>query len=56
MTGRRAEIDAGTVLVREGKALDTLFLLDGTLMVTVSQAEFWPVLCDHSENLRPGAN
>jgi len=31
------EIDAGTVLVREGKALDTLFLLDGTLIVTVSR-------------------
>lgn len=43
-TGRRAEIDAGTVLVREGKALDTLhILLDGTLTVTVSQAENNPL-------------
>lgn len=38
--GRRAEIDAGTVLVREGKALDTLHIvLDGTLAVTVSQSQ-----------------
>ena len=39
-TGRQMEINPGTVLVREGKAADSLHIvLDGTLTVTVSQAE-----------------
>ena len=43
-TGRRKEIAPGTVLVREGKALDTLHIvLDGTLTVTVSQAQNNPL-------------
>ena len=43
-TGRRAEIDAGTVLVQPGKAVDALHIvLDGTLRVTVSQGENNPL-------------
>jgi len=43
-TGRQQEIAAGTVLVQEGKAADTLHIvLDGTLTVTVSQADNNPL-------------
>ena len=43
-TGRRREITAGTVLVQEGKAADSLhILLDGTLTVTVSQSDNNPL-------------
>lgn len=43
-TGRRQEIPAGTVLIQQGKALDTLHIvLDGTLTVTVAQAENNPL-------------
>ncbi|HEY9668511.1 MAG TPA: cyclic nucleotide-binding domain-containing protein [Coleofasciculaceae cyanobacterium] len=39
-TGRREEIPAGTVLIEEGKAIDTLLIvLDGTLSVSVSALE-----------------
>lgn len=37
-TGRKQEIPAGTILVEQGKALDTLhIILDGTLTITVPQ-------------------
>ncbi len=43
-TGRQEQIAAGTVLVQQGKAVDTLHIvLDGTLTVTVSQAENNPL-------------
>jgi bacteriocin-type transport-associated protein len=43
-TGRQTEIDAGTILIREGKAIDSLhILLEGTLAVTVSQAQNNPL-------------
>jgi bacteriocin-type transport-associated protein len=43
-TGRRRELAAGTVLVQEGKAADSLhILLDGILTVTVSQPENNPL-------------
>ncbi|GAA6623364.1 cyclic nucleotide-binding domain-containing protein [Scytonema sp. NUACC26] len=43
-TGHRKEIPANTVVVREGKTLDTLhIILDGTLTVTVSQASNNPL-------------
>lgn len=43
-TGRRQEISAGTILVQQGKALDTLHIvLDGTLIITVSQASSNPL-------------
>jgi bacteriocin-type transport-associated protein len=43
-TGCRQEIAAGTVLVQEGKAADTLHIvLDGTFAVTVSQADNNPL-------------
>ncbi|MGQ4646951.1 cyclic nucleotide-binding domain-containing protein [Lyngbya aestuarii] len=39
-TGRREEIAAGTVLIKEGQPIDTLhILLDGTLSVSVSAFE-----------------
>ncbi len=39
-TGRRQEIAVGTVLIQEGKILDTLnIILDGTLVITASQTE-----------------
>ncbi len=39
-TGRREEVPAGTVLIEEGKPIDTLLiLLDGTLSVSVSALE-----------------
>jgi bacteriocin-type transport-associated protein len=39
-TGRREEIPAGTVLIEEGKQIDTLLiLLEGTLSVSVSALE-----------------
>lgn len=39
-TGRREEVAAGTVLIEEGKPIDTLLiLLDGTLSVSVSALE-----------------
>jgi CRP/FNR family transcriptional regulator, cyclic AMP receptor protein len=39
-TGRREEVVAGTVLIQEGKAIDTLhILLEGTLSVSVSALE-----------------
>ncbi|NEQ20131.1 MAG: cyclic nucleotide-binding domain-containing protein [Microcoleus sp. SIO2G3] len=42
--GRQQEIAAGTVLVQEGQAADTLHIvLDGTLTVTVSQADNNPL-------------
>lgn len=38
-TGRKKEVPAGTILVQQGKALDTLYIiLDGTFTITVSQA------------------
>jgi bacteriocin-type transport-associated protein len=38
-TGQKKEIPAGTILVQQGKALDTLhIILDGTFTITVSQA------------------
>jgi bacteriocin-type transport-associated protein len=43
-TGRRREIAAGTVLVQEGKAVDTLhILIDGTLVTTISQTDKNPL-------------
>ncbi len=43
-TGHRQEIAAGTVLVQEGQAADTLHIvLDGTLTVTVSQSDNNPL-------------
>jgi CRP-like cAMP-binding protein len=43
-TGLRQEIAAGTVLVQEGKAADSLhILLDGILTVTVSQPDDNPL-------------
>ena len=43
-TGRRREITAGTILVQERKAADSLhILLDGTLTVTVSQSDNNPL-------------
>ncbi|MHC5823051.1 MAG: cyclic nucleotide-binding domain-containing protein, partial [Nostoc sp.] len=43
-TGRRQEIPAGTVLIQEGKILDSLnVILDGTLVITASQAENNPL-------------
>lgn len=43
-TGLQREIAAGTVLIQEGKTTDTLHLiLDGTLVVTVSQADNNPL-------------
>ena len=42
--GRQQEIAAGTVLVQEGQAADTLHIvLDGTLAVTVSQSDNNPL-------------
>lgn len=39
-TGRREEIAAGTVLIEEGQAIDTLYiLLEGTLSVSVAALE-----------------
>lgn len=39
-TGRREEVAAGTVLIQEGKAIDTLLiLLEGTLSVSVAALE-----------------
>lgn len=39
-TGRRAKINPGTVLLQDGKAIDTLHIvLDGTLTVTVAQGK-----------------
>ena len=38
--GRREEVAAGTVLIEEGKPIDTLhILLEGTLSVSVSALE-----------------
>jgi len=43
-TGSRVEILAGTVLIQEGKAVNTLHIvLDGTLTVTVSQMDDDPL-------------
>ena len=43
-TGRQKEIPAGTVLVQQGKTLDTLHIvLDGTLTITIPQAENNPL-------------
>ncbi|MBD1835206.1 cyclic nucleotide-binding domain-containing protein [Cyanobacteria bacterium FACHB-472] len=43
-TGHRQEIAAGSVLVQEGKAADTLHIvLDGTFTVTISQADNNPL-------------
>jgi CRP-like cAMP-binding protein len=39
-SGRREEVEAGTVLIQEGQAIDTLhILLEGTLSVSVSALE-----------------
>jgi bacteriocin-type transport-associated protein len=39
-SGRREEVEAGTVLIQEGQAIDTLhILLEGTLAVSVSALE-----------------
>ena len=43
-TGRREEIAAGTVLIRQGEPIDALYvLLDGALTVTIAQANDNPI-------------